>query len=130
MSAIKQVYEAHDLLGGATETVAVGATGTAHDVSLFDAFIVQTTIASINTNTVARIEGSADGTSYFPLETDSTGVTAVNKTFTANGTYSWQYNNSNRLIKKIRYNHVSDAAGTPTHTVFVRAGRKMAGGGV
>jgi hypothetical protein len=74
-------------------------------------FLIQYTIASINTSIDIRVEGSLDGTNWFNL--DEQGDTTV----TSNGTNALRLANS--PIAFIRCNFVSETGGTDATIDFI-----------
>ena len=67
-------------------------------------FIVQFTVATINTSVVVKAEGSVDNSSWFDLSEDESAITK-----TANGTYAMLCETE---VPFIRFTFVSEAGGT------------------
>lgn len=71
------------------------------------ALTFQVTVASIGTNVVIRMEGSLDGTGWFPLYD----ATRLDTTITANGVYGYTVY---APVAFVRLRLVSISGGTPT----------------
>ena len=67
-------------------------------------FMLQYTVATINTSVVVKAEGSVDNSSWFDLSEDESAVTK-----TANGTYAMLCETE---VPFIRFTFVSEAGGT------------------
>lgn len=89
---------------GLGTTVEVGV----NDLCSTKAYTLITTVATINTNVVIRLEGSIDGTNYAPIIAD--------QTISANGTTV--YSIGDRPVKFIRPNFVSESGGTAAVVTF------------
>lgn len=85
-------------------TVEVGV----NDLCSTKAYSLVTTVASINTNVVIRLEGSIDGTNFGPIIND--------QTITANGTTIFSV--GDRPVKFIRPRFVSESGGTAAVVTF------------
>lgn len=98
----------------ATQLTAPGVT-TAVDVLGSKNHTFQVTVAAVNTNITAKIEGTVDGTSYFILPLESTAVTGLTitahvATITANGTYLLYVKDV--AITNIRFRFATESGGT------------------
>lgn len=71
-------------------------------------FLFATTVATINTNVVVRLDGSLDGTNYAPI--------ISGQTITGDGTYF--YNVTNMPVKYIQPVFVSESGGTTAVVTF------------
>lgn len=92
------------ILRNVQEVLSAPGNGTAVDVSNGSSFSCAYTVANINTNIIARLEGSLDGTNYFTL------ITAA--TQTANGTYVFSFTGEAPAVNWARFVFVSEAGGT------------------
>jgi len=89
---------------GLGTTVEVGV----NDLCSTKAYTLITTVATINTNVVFRLEGSIDGTNYAPIIAD--------QTVTANGTTV--HSVGDRPVKFVRPRFVSESGGTAAVVTF------------
>jgi len=90
--------------------------GTTVDVGVNDlcstkSYTLITTVSSINTNVVVRLEGSIDGTNFAAIISD--------QTITSNGTFVFSVDG--RPVKSIRPNFVSESGGTSAQVTFSMA---------
>lgn len=70
------------------------------------ALLLQTQVATVGTSVVVRLEGSLDGTNYFPLGSDTT--------YSANGYYALTF--TEVPVAFVRANLVTINTGSPTVT--------------
>jgi hypothetical protein len=89
---------------GLGTTIEVGV----NDLASTKAYTLITTVASINTNVVIRLEGSIDGTNYAPIIAD--------QTISANGTFV--HSVGDRPVKLVRPRFVSESGGTAAVVTF------------
>jgi len=75
------------------------------------AFLLQTQVANVGTSVTVRLEGSLDGTNYFPLGTDTT--------YSANGFFALTLLEIPAAF--VRANLVTINTGTPTVTFTLGA---------
>ena len=97
-----------------TQLIATGLTS-ALKVTGMKNHTFQVKVAAINTNVIVEVQGSNDGTIFFPLTMDNTAtatfaITSNRATITGNGNFHLRVQNTS--LHSVRFNFVSESGGS------------------
>ena len=82
----------------------------------------QVVVAEIDTNVIVEVQGSNDGTNFFPLTIDNTAtgsfaITTNRPTITGNGNYHLRVQNTS--LHSVKFSFVSESGGDSSATLDV-----------
>ena len=102
-----KVYTCDQLTAAATATDTFALLG-GDNITVYDRFLFELTIAGISTNVILQVQGSLTGSNWFNLDDSDTDTT-----YTANGTYGLKFDGEGKgQILYMRLYWVSELGGT------------------